>query len=60
MISEEATNTNLTVFRLTWLELEPKIYRTQGEIANYYINDEVNVCFGVLFGQCEWNECRTC
>ena len=41
MLSGEATNTNLTVFGLTWPGLEATIYRTQGEHANHYANDAV-------------------
>jgi hypothetical protein len=35
-------NTNFIIFRLTRLVLEPTIYRTQGEQANYYTTDAVN------------------
>ena len=36
MLSGEATNTNFIFFGLTRAGLEPKIYHTRGEYANYY------------------------
>ena len=36
MLSGEATNTNFIVFGLTRSRLEPTIYRSRGEPANYY------------------------
>jgi hypothetical protein len=41
MFSEEATNTNFIVFGLTRLGLDPTIYHTRGEHANYYTTDPV-------------------
>ncbi len=41
-LSGEATNTNFIVIGLTWLGLEPTIYRTQGEHANHYATDAVS------------------
>jgi hypothetical protein len=35
MLSGEATNTNLVVFGLTQLGLEPTICRTRGKLNNY-------------------------
>ena len=40
MLSGEVTNTTLIVFGLTRPEVEPTIYRTRGEYANYYTTDE--------------------
>ena len=36
MLSRKAADTNFIVFGLTWPELEPTIYRTQGEHPNHY------------------------
>jgi hypothetical protein len=36
MLSGEATNTNVIVFGLTRLGIEPKIYHTGGKHANHY------------------------
>ena len=41
MLNEEATNTNFILFGLTQAWLEPAIYHTPGEHANYYTNDAV-------------------
>ena len=41
MLSGEATNTKFIVFSLTRPGLEPTIYRTRGEHANYYATDAV-------------------
>ena len=41
MLRGEATDTNSIVFGLTRPELEPTIYRTRGEHANYYATDAV-------------------
>ena len=46
MLSEEATNTNFIVFDLTRPGLDPTIYRTRGEHANYYTNDAVSMIWG--------------
>ena len=43
MLNGEATNTNLIVFGLTRSGLEPTIYRTQGEHANHYATDVVQL-----------------
>jgi hypothetical protein len=37
----EVTNTNVIIFGLTRRGLEPTIYRTPGEHANYYTTDAV-------------------
>jgi hypothetical protein len=50
MLSGEATNTNFIVFGLTGPGLEPMIYRTQGEHANYYTTDEV--CHMFTYERC--------
>jgi hypothetical protein len=50
MLSGEATNTNFIVFGLTRPGLEPMIYRTQGEHANYYTTDEV--CHMFTYERC--------
>jgi hypothetical protein len=44
MLSGEATNTNFIVFGLTEPGLKPTIYRTQGEHANHYATDVVDIC----------------
>ena len=41
LISRDATNTNFIVFGLTWMGLEPMIYRARGEHANHYTTDAV-------------------
>jgi len=41
LLRGEAANTNFTDFGLIRLRLEPTIYRTRGEHANYYIADTV-------------------
>jgi hypothetical protein len=41
VLSGEATNTNLIVFGLTRLGLQPTIYRTLGEHVNRYATDDV-------------------
>ena len=41
MLSREATNTYFIVFGLTRPGLEPTIYRTRGEHANYYVTDAI-------------------
>ena len=41
MIIGKATNINFIVFGLTWLRLEPTIYRTWGEQASHYTTDAV-------------------
>ena len=43
MLSGETTNTNCKVFGLTRTGLEPTIYRTQGEHANHYTTDAVEL-----------------
>jgi hypothetical protein len=43
VLSGEATNTNFIVFGLTRPGLEPIIYHTRGEHANYYTNDAVYI-----------------
>jgi hypothetical protein len=43
VLSGEATNTNFIVFALTRPGLKPTIYHTQGEYANYYTTDAVQV-----------------
>ena len=43
VLNGEATNTNLIVFGLTRSGLEPTIYRTQGEHANHYATDVVQL-----------------
>ena len=43
MLSGEATNTNFIDFCLTRPGFEPTIYRTQGEHANHYTTDAVDV-----------------
>jgi hypothetical protein len=54
-------NTNIIVFGLTRSGLEPKIYRTQGEHAEYYTTDvdfnvyiEYDICYNL-----HWNICLT-
>jgi hypothetical protein len=42
VLSEEATNTNITGFGLTWPGLEHMIYRTWGEHANHYATDSLS------------------
>jgi hypothetical protein len=54
MLSGDATNTNLTVFGFTRSELDPTIFRTRGQHANYYATDEVtldigNDCYGSTY-----------
>ena len=39
VLSGEATNITCIVFGLTWLGLEPTIYRNQSERVNHYITD---------------------
>ena len=41
MLSREAKDSNVIVFNLTRSGLEPTIYRTRGEHANYYTTDAV-------------------
>ena len=41
MLRREETNTTFIVFGLTRPWLEPIIYRTRGEDANYYTTDAV-------------------
>jgi hypothetical protein len=41
VLSGEATNTSFIVFGLTWPGLEPTIYHTWGEHANYYTTNVV-------------------
>jgi hypothetical protein len=48
LLSGEATNTNFIVFDLTQPGLEPIIYSTLGEHANYYITDAVSTNVGNL------------
>jgi hypothetical protein len=43
MLSGETTNTNFIVFGLTQPGLEPTIYCTQGEHANQYATNAINV-----------------
>ena len=43
VLCEEATNTNFIIFGLTRPVLEPTIYRTRGEHANYYATDAVEL-----------------
>ena len=45
VLSGEATNTNFIVFCLNRPGLEPTIYRTRGEHANYYANDAISCKF---------------
>ena len=41
VLSEEATNTNFIVFGLTRSGIDPTVYHTLGEHANYYTTDAV-------------------
>jgi len=41
VFSREAANTNLNAFGLTWAMLQPTIYHTWEEHANYYTTDVV-------------------
>jgi hypothetical protein len=43
VLNGEATNTNFVVFGFTRPGLEPPIYRSRGEHANHYTNDEVHI-----------------
>jgi hypothetical protein len=43
MLRGEATNTNFIVFGFTWSGIEPTIYQTQGEHANHYTINEVDM-----------------
>ena len=43
MLSGKTINTNFIVFGLTRPELEPTIYRTRGQHANYYTGNAVIV-----------------
>ena len=47
MLSGEATNTNFIVFGLNRSVLEPTIYHTQGEHANHYATEAVNITIDV-------------
>jgi hypothetical protein len=48
MLSGETTNTNFIVFGLTQPGLEPTIYCTQGEHANQYATNAINVLLGFV------------
>ena len=52
MLSEEAANTNLIVFGLTQLGLEPTIYCTQGEHVNHYTTDAVKIVSIIITTLC--------
>jgi len=41
MLNKEAANTNYIIFGLTRLGLEPTIYHTRGQHANYYTTNAV-------------------
>jgi hypothetical protein len=47
MLSGEATNTNFSLW-LTQLEIKPTIYSTQGEYANHYTTDAVDLRVGLV------------
>jgi hypothetical protein len=63
MLSGETTNTNFIVFGLTQPGLEPTIYCTQGEHANQYATNAINVIGDyMLLGQnnvSEWSDMST-
>ena len=46
MLSEDATNTNFTVYGLTRSGLDPTIFLTRGQHANHYPIDEVTLNIG--------------
>ena len=43
MFSQEAVNTNIIVFGLTWPGLEHTIYHTQSEHTNHYITEALRI-----------------
>jgi hypothetical protein len=43
MFSQEAVNTNIIVFGLTWPGLEHTIYHTQSEHTNHYITETLRI-----------------
>ena len=49
----------LQVFGLTRSCLKPRIYHTQGEHANYYINDEVQVSLDSTPSGMDWEGCAS-